>query len=1007
MNLRKKILSGYLTITLLIIAIGVIVSYNFSSLGQRVQHLTSDVADDVAMADKIATDVLSLRIAVEKFIALNRNTDLEKAENQIERLNALLAEAKKTVKMPERAEKLGRIQEKVLEYIGKFKKVTIRMQAQKENKQSLYATGQKIEDELSALVATAMDESGKSAEAANRANAGVSGLKSFVSAKADITRFLQDYDAAYSKKAIEKLDAAIRDLSPSKVFENVISKIGEYSDDFNGLASISLKMSAEVEKTLYPLAPEIVQLSAEVMNSGWQEMRQTSVVVDNTRQQMLRGSYAVYVVAILLAIAIGLIVERIITVPLSRLVAITRKIALGDYDQSIAVASRDEIGDLTENFNNMIKEVAESHASLGRRVEELRFRNILLSTQQEASIDGILAVDESSRIVSYNKQFISMWGIPAELVESGSDDLARQYMIDNITEPSRFLEKIKYLYEHRGENSRDEIILRDGRIFDCYTSPMFGADGVYYGRLWLFRDITEHKHAEQEIRQSRDYLEYLFKASPDAIIVTDTEGYIRLANESVYGIYGYHPGEIIGQHAAILTPENETALQKSVELLAELFEKGFVNSFPTERINKNGEWIQIESSAVLLKNPDGTASGVISASRNITNKKRLEEQLRQSQKMEAIGTLAGGIAHDFNNMLAAIIGYTELSLDLAAGNSKLERNLAQVLQASDRAKNLVKQILTFSRKNEHDLKPIQTHLIIQEALKLLRSSIPSTIDIRYNITDRDDIVIADSTHIHQIVMNLCTNAAHAMQQARGLLEITLQPVDIDEQGVRAYVGIALGPYLQLSVKDTGTGIPGDIIGRIFEPFFTTKEVDKGTGMGLSVVHGIVKSLKGDIKVYSEPGRGTVFHVLLPRVQDAPPDRHAVVQTTPHGHESVLLMDDEALLLDVGVQMLGSLGYRVTALRSPLEALELFKKNPAAFDVVITDQTMPQLTGYELAQQLMQVRPDIPIILCTGYSDLVTEESALSLGIKAFLIKPLNRLILAETIRRVLDKKNMA
>jgi nitrogen-specific signal transduction histidine kinase/CheY-like chemotaxis protein len=388
-------------------------------------------------------------------------------------------------------------------------------------------------------------------------------------------------------------------------------------------------------------------------------------------------------------------------------------------------------------------------------------------------------------------------------------------------------------------------------------------------------------------------------------------------------------------------------------------------------------------------------------------REKLEQQLWQSQKMEAIGTLAGGIAHDFNNILGAIIGFTELSQDLIAGNSKLEQNLAQVLKAGDRAKNLVKQILTFSRKNEHELKPIQTHLIIKEALKLLRASIPSTIDIRYNIAVRDDIVIADATQIHQIVMNLCTNAAHAMQHAGGLMEITLKPVDIDAQAVPAYAGIAQGPYLQLSVKDTGMGIPADILGRIFEPFFTTKDVGRGTGMGLSVVHGIVKSLKGDVKVYSEPGRGAVFHVLLPRVEEAVPESSREVQEAPLGHESVLLVDDEAVLLDVGTKMLGSLGYRVTALQSPQEALELFEKSPEGFDVVITDQTMPQLTGYELAQRLMQVRPDIPIILCTGYSDTVTEELALDIGVKAFIIKPLNRLVLAETIHRVLEARQTA
>jgi nitrogen-specific signal transduction histidine kinase/ActR/RegA family two-component response regulator len=386
----------------------------------------------------------------------------------------------------------------------------------------------------------------------------------------------------------------------------------------------------------------------------------------------------------------------------------------------------------------------------------------------------------------------------------------------------------------------------------------------------------------------------------------------------------------------------------------------------------------------------------------MTDRKRLEEQLRQSQKMEAVGTLAGGIAHDFNNILGVIFGYAELSQDLAAGNSVLENNLSQILKAADRAKNLVSQILAFSRKNESDVKPLRAHLVIKEALKLLRASLPSTISIITDIDGTHDIVVADATQLHQIIMNLCTNAAYAMQHSGGTLEVKLKPLTLDEHSVRSYTGIAPGAYVQLSVKDTGMGIPADILDRIFEPFFTTKDVGRGTGMGLSVVHGIVKSLKGDVKVYSEPGRGAVFHVLLPRVEEAVPESSREVQEAPLGHESVLLVDDEAVLLDVGTKMLGSLGYRVTALQSPQEALELFEKNPEGFDVVITDQTMPGLTGYELAQRLMQTRPDIPIILCTGYSDLVTTESALAGGIKAFVIKPLNRHAIAETIRKVLD-----
>ena len=515
-------------------------------------------------------------------------------------------------------------------------------------------------------------------------------------------------------------------------------------------------------------------------------------------------------------------------------------------------------------------------------------------------------------------------------------------------------------------------------------------------------DITERTKAEDEVRQARDYLRNIFRASPDAILVADPEGVIITANESVKAIYGYAPEEIIGQHSSVLVPRTEQAMQENFEVMEQLFEKGSVRVVEGDRVCKDGRIIQVESSIVLLKNPDGSVAGAISSSRDVTDRKKLEEQLRQSQKMESIGTLAGGIAHDFNNILGVIFGYAELSQELAAGSTPLANNLAQILKAAERARNLVRQILAFSRKSTFEAVPLRMHLIIKEALSLLRASLPSSIAIQSNVAETNDTVMADATQIHQVIINLCTNAAHAMHESGGTLDVTLKPVELDTDSAAAYSDIEPGAYVHLSVRDTGTGIAPDIIGRIFEPFFTTKTFGSGTGMGLSVVHGIVKSLKGDIKVYSRPGSGTVFHIMLPRVRDGETQKQEDVPEAPRGHESILLVDDEQMLLDVGMRLLNSLGYTVTALHNPAEALELFRQDPAAFDAVITDQTMPGMTGFELARRLLAIRPGIPVILCTGYSDLVTGQSARSAGISDFIHKPLDRTTMAHTLRRILE-----
>ena len=371
--------------------------------------------------------------------------------------------------------------------------------------------------------------------------------------------------------------------------------------------------------------------------------------------------------------------------------------------------------------------------------------------------------------------------------------------------------------------------------------------------------------------------------------------------------------------------------------------------------------------------------------------------------MEAIGTLAGGIAHDFNNILSSVLGYTELALDDAEEGTRLRTNLKTVLSAGERARDLVQQILAFSRQSEKTFGPIQVKLITKEALKLLRAILPTTIEIRQDIQS-DSMVLGDPTQIHQILLNLCTNADHAMREKGGILEVTLVDVELDSLFTAKHPDIKPGTHLRLMVRDTGRGIPPLILDRIFDPFFTTKDKSEGTGMGLSVVHGIVKAHGGAITVQSEPGKGAIFNVFLPVIEKTIVREAPIEKSIPTGTERVLVVDDEEALVNTHRQMLEGLGYEVVTRTSSIEALELFKARPDRFDLVITDMTMPNLTGSELALKLAKIRPDIPIILCTGFSHEITAEKSKEMGIKEFLLKPILREVMAETVRRVLDEK---
>ncbi|MEE9497328.1 MAG: response regulator, partial [Desulfobacterales bacterium] len=526
-------------------------------------------------------------------------------------------------------------------------------------------------------------------------------------------------------------------------------------------------------------------------------------------------------------------------------------------------------------------------------------------------------------------------------------------------------------------------------------------EDLHMSNLQLKEEISERRQAERAILKAKKDWERTFDTVPDLVAILDTNYRIVRVNKAMADRLGLTPAECVGQtcYCAVHGMDEPPSFCPHAQLLKD----GREHMVEVREERLGGDFI-VSTSPIF--DSEGHLTGSVHVSRDITERKMLEDKLRQAYKMEAIGTLAGGIAHDFNNILAAIIGYAEILGERFQLKSLEYEYLTQLLKAGGRARDLVKQILAFSRESVHELKPTQIKFPIKEALKLIRASLPSTIEIQQDIQG-DVTVLADPTQIHQVVMNLCTNAGHAMQENGGTLEVSLHDVEfgLGNGDLKSEIGLAPGPYVKLSVSDTGCGMPSHIINRIFDPFFTTKEKGVGTGMGLSVVHGIVESHNGGIYVRSEPGKGTTVDVFLPAIERRSDAETEIYKPIPGGLENILYVDDEQMIVEIIDCALKSLGYHVVTRTSSLEALELFKKEPDRFDIVITDMTMPKMTGQRLAEKLIQIRPDIPVILITGFSTAIDEEKASAAGLQAVIFKPILKRDLAETIRKVLDQKD--
>jgi PAS domain S-box-containing protein len=660
----------------------------------------------------------------------------------------------------------------------------------------------------------------------------------------------------------------------------------------------------------------------------------------------------------------------------------------------------------------------------------------LLSKQAEAALqeerkrltdiidflpDATFAIDRNGTIIIWNKAIEKMTGLPAaDMLGKGNYAYtvpfygeARPQLIDLIFEDNEDIASLYPKIVRDGETLTTEVFCKalfngkQGAWVYAKASPLHDQSGKIIGAIESIRDITDKKITEEKLKKNIAWFKALFNATSDSVILVRPDGTILDLNENAARRRTLCADGMRGQNIFDFLPgESSEMRRKALDQI--LYERRLVQ-YDEAREDK---YYRIRLFPIL--DYQGEVIQVASFSRDITEnkkaeteKRKLQAQLIQSQKMEAIGTLAGGIAHDFNNILGAILGYTEMAQEITGLDPMASKYLDRVHEAGNRASDLVKQILAFSRQVESKRLSLFPVHIVKEAIKLLRPSLPSTILIKQHLDASVWPIIADPTQVHQILINLCTNAFHAMEKTGGVLEITLSNRELCASDVQHVPEIQPGKFVELAVSDTGYGISSAIHDKIFDPFFTTKAIGKGTGMGLSIVHGIVTSHEGFITCDSELGKGSVFRVYLPVVEQVGSQYPETVEIDPSGVERILFVDDEEILVELGVLMLEQQGYKVTGRTNSLDALVTFQNQPDSFDAVITDHTMPGLTGSELALRILQIRPDIPIILCTGYSNLISEEKAELLGIKGFAMKPLVKKELASLLRKLLDQAKAA
>jgi PAS domain S-box-containing protein len=638
-------------------------------------------------------------------------------------------------------------------------------------------------------------------------------------------------------------------------------------------------------------------------------------------------------------------------------------------------------------------------AEEGIKAAELRYRTLF----EEAPVMYVtFRIEDGEPIIkSCNQAFVNAMDYP-------KGQIIGRHLTDFLSDDSIVKMKagLPGLLDGNTVVGERELIAKEGRTVYTLVRAIRELDsqGRLAGIRAMFTDITDRKKAEEKLRLA----EFSIESSSLATFWFGRQGNVVRVNEAACRSLGYTREELMRMTVKGFDPDFQ-ADEKWDATWEEIKARRNYVVIETRHCSKEGRIFPVEVVSSYFEY--GEKEYIFSFVRDISDRRRMEEekvrleaQLNQAQKMEAIGTLAGGIAHDFNNILSAIFGYTEMAINKVGAGDRLRHYLEQIHKAGERARDLVKQILTFSRQKEQERKPMLIAPVIAEGIKLLRSSLPTTIDIRHDIDDESATVLADPTQIHQVLMNLCTNASHAMREKGGALIIELVRESVKSLKTLRPLNLNRGEYVKLIVSDTGHGIDPAIMDRVFDPFFTSKSPGEGTGLGLSVVYGIVRNHGGAIDVSSEPGKGTKVAVYFPLIEDEETIRDEAQEPIQVGSEHILFIDDEETLAELGGMMLTSLGYRVTSMTSSIAALEAFRAKPHGFDLVITDMTMPSMRGDHLAMELLKIRPDIPIILCTGYSEAMTEEKAAGLGMRGYLMKPLTLQDLGNVIWKTLNLK---